>query len=577
MVLINMHGAMVAEGYLDCEGDLLGRIRALVGPDTVIGGELDLHCSITRAMTDAADALITFKEYPHIDGREAPANCSPLPRRPARRRPPGDDGARSAHDQHLAHQQAPGADIVAAMQEAERRNDILACPSPMAFPGATCPRPAPRSWSSAMTRRPPERRWPKISPSSSGGPARASTRRCRRCRRRSTAPWRRPRARWTGGLGRCRRQRRRRRAIGSDLYSAASAGRGVRDVVSGFLGSGGRTLLFRGRRRRHTGLRIGGKCGPDSGPPVDLEVTVRRLLPEARQSFGSAVAPMGRAAWISGAGIDLILNEARTQVFHPDGFTQFGIDLAAARLIVVKSTQHFYAGFAPLAREIIYVSAPGAIPPEFAEILSGFHPTLLAASRRPLRRRRRDLSPRPRRSAMSIASWAEGQPRHGAVAAGNPDAVNAGLALLADGGNAIDAIVAAAFAMGVVEPLDCGLGGGGFATVHAAGVTECLDFIGAAPLAARYRLYQTHSPVDGYRISVRGRANELGHRSVAVPGAAAGLDALLARFGTRPLAAVLAPAIALAEDGYTIARKPALRLARTEESLRLTAETARVF
>ena len=178
---------------------------------------------------------------------------------------------------------------------------------------------------------------------------------------------------------------------------------------------------------------------------------------------------------------------------------------------------------------------------------------------------------------MSIASWAEGQPRHGAVAAGNPDAVNAGLALLADGGNAIDAIVAAAFAMGVVEPLDCGLGGGGFATVHAGGVTECLDFIGAAPLTARYQLYQTHSPVDGYRISVRGRANELGHRSVAVPGAAAGLDALLARFGTRPLSAVLAPAIALAEDGYTIARKPALRLARTEESLRLTAETARVF
>ena len=55
-------------------------------------------------------------------------------------------------------------------------------------------------------------------------------------------------------------------------------------------------------------------------------------------------------------------------MFHPDGFTQFGIDLAAARLIVVKSTQHFYAGFAPLAGEVIYVSAPGAIAPNFAQI-----------------------------------------------------------------------------------------------------------------------------------------------------------------------------------------------------------------
>ena len=63
MVLIGMHGAMVAEGYLDCEGDLLGRIRT-VGPDTVIGG-VDLHCSITRAMTEAADALITFGISPY--------------------------------------------------------------------------------------------------------------------------------------------------------------------------------------------------------------------------------------------------------------------------------------------------------------------------------------------------------------------------------------------------------------------------------------------------------------------------------------------------------------------------------
>ncbi|MEM8752120.1 MAG: M81 family metallopeptidase, partial [Pseudomonadota bacterium] len=67
MVLLSMHGAMTADGYEDCEGDLLAKVREVVGPDVVVGGELDLHCSITPEMVEAADALVTFKEYPHID------------------------------------------------------------------------------------------------------------------------------------------------------------------------------------------------------------------------------------------------------------------------------------------------------------------------------------------------------------------------------------------------------------------------------------------------------------------------------------------------------------------------------
>ena len=67
LVLVNMHGAMVAEGYDDCEGDLLARLRAVIGPDAVMGGELDLHCHITPLMLEAATALVTYKEYPHID------------------------------------------------------------------------------------------------------------------------------------------------------------------------------------------------------------------------------------------------------------------------------------------------------------------------------------------------------------------------------------------------------------------------------------------------------------------------------------------------------------------------------
>ena len=67
-------------------------------------------------------------------------------------------------------------------------------------------------------------------------------------------------------------------------------------------------------------------------------------------------------------GIDLILNTVRTQTFHPMAYEQFGIELAQKRIVALKSTQHFYAGFAPIAAEVIYVAAPGAIPPDFADI-----------------------------------------------------------------------------------------------------------------------------------------------------------------------------------------------------------------
>lgn len=175
--------------------------------------------------------------------------------------------------------------------------------------------------------------------------------------------------------------------------------------------------------------------------------------------------------------------------------------------------------------------------------------------------------------------WERAAMTRGAVACGNPDAAQAGVDILAAGGNAIDAAVACAFAMGVVEPLDSGLGAGGFITLHhaASGTTTCLDFMGAAPAAARYELYQAVDPTGDYAIKVKGRHNELGHKSVAVPGAAAGLCAALERFGTLPRRDVMAPAIRLASAGFTVAAKAALRMARTGDLLDATDECRRVL
>ncbi|MBA3874921.1 MAG: M81 family metallopeptidase, partial [Anaerolineae bacterium] len=66
-VLLDLHGAMVADGYDDCEGDLIAAVRQVVGAKIPIGVELDLHCHITEKMVSNASIIITYKEYPHTD------------------------------------------------------------------------------------------------------------------------------------------------------------------------------------------------------------------------------------------------------------------------------------------------------------------------------------------------------------------------------------------------------------------------------------------------------------------------------------------------------------------------------
>ncbi|WP_199899183.1 M81 family metallopeptidase [Sneathiella glossodoripedis] len=66
IILLSLHGAMIADGYDDCEGDLINRCRELC-PNAVIGGLLDPHCHLTELMMQAADLLMPYKEYPHVD------------------------------------------------------------------------------------------------------------------------------------------------------------------------------------------------------------------------------------------------------------------------------------------------------------------------------------------------------------------------------------------------------------------------------------------------------------------------------------------------------------------------------
>jgi gamma-glutamyltranspeptidase/glutathione hydrolase len=168
------------------------------------------------------------------------------------------------------------------------------------------------------------------------------------------------------------------------------------------------------------------------------------------------------------------------------------------------------------------------------------------------------LDPRP----------AFGQPRRTAgngVVSGHTEGAAAGERIMAEGGNAVDAIVAAALVAGVVDIAACGPGGyGGHMTIAMVNrPVRVIDFNSTAPAAARHDMFDT-AP-DG---SVPGRVNEIGWLSAGVPGTLGGMQLATDLFGTRSIGDLLVPAIGLARGGFTLSEGTARGIGRSAEVLR---------
>lgn len=156
---------------------------------------------------------------------------------------------------------------------------------------------------------------------------------------------------------------------------------------------------------------------------------------------------------------------------------------------------------------------------------------------------------------MTLPFACEKQPATGSrgmVVTNHPLGSAAGSELLLAGGNAIDAAVAALFALSVVEPMMVGVLGGGLMHLRlASGEHLVLDGISTAPARAHAAMYEPVSDVLPDYQETAGRTNLVGSLAVAVPSALAAWCEALSRYGTKPLAQVMAPAIRLAEDGFT--------------------------
>lgn len=367
-VLLHLHGAMVAEGYDDCEGDLLARLRAIVGPDVKIGVELDPHCHLTDQMLATADVIVIYKEYPHTDTVDRARDLYRLTLDAAAGTTKPRLGAADIPIVNLwSTVSQPMRGFVDRMMAREGKGGVLSLSLAHGFPWGDVPPGCARALAvvdddsdkaediaADMAREIWEMRretafealsidaaFDAVARAPEGLVVIADT------------------ADNTGGG-----------APGDSTFVLRRAlERGMRDIAIGPLWD---PIAVRFCADAGVGavitLRLGGKCGPASGDPVDLKVIVRGYSAEHVQQApygGGTRVPMGPSAWVEADGIHVVLCSMRLQGLDPSLFTGLGVPLSRLRIVVPKSTNHFRAGFDPIAAATFYLVGPGAISVDF--------------------------------------------------------------------------------------------------------------------------------------------------------------------------------------------------------------------
>jgi microcystin degradation protein MlrC len=366
--LFNLHGAMVAHGYDDCEGDFLERVRALVGPKAVIGVELDPHCHLTIKRCTAADVIVLFKEYPHTDFAERGEEMVDLTLRAIRReiKP-----VKSVFDcrtiQSFPTSIQPMRGLVDKIMALEGKNRVLSVSIAHCFYYGDAPECGARIL--VLT----------DDAKQHGDTLAEEVGRELIALREQAAP---PEYSVDGAIDAGLAH------PGGPIVIADTtdnAGGGApsdnttfihRLIARGVKGAAVAPIwdpmavrnAFDAGEGARLPFRFGGKTAKASGPPVDAEVEIIRCVPNAFQSFSGATVGIGDAASIRMGGVEAVLISTRSQGMGIDLFSNLGIDPKQRKILVVKSNQHFYASFSQIAAQVLYAEGDGPLPRHYAKL-----------------------------------------------------------------------------------------------------------------------------------------------------------------------------------------------------------------
>jgi microcystin degradation protein MlrC len=371
-VLLALHGAQVADGYPDCESDIVQAVRALVGNDVIVGVMLDLHAAIGTQMLQDADLVTVIKEYPHTDYPETARQLVDLAARKCR----GDISPVMAFVPvpvftlwHTPEQ--PSKRLVDRARELERNGEVLHISLVHGFPWSDVAEAGAavivitdgdKETAALLAKDFAQELW-SIRDTDMGHylPLNQSV-----ARARSATPAAGPMV----------------IADTADNPGAGCGGDGtwvLHELISQQVKGAAMALFHDPASLRkilavgagnNVELCLGGWSGALAGAPFDAVFEVIAINYEARIDAlpGYQPIPVGPLACIHIAGIDLVIGQHREQVFGPRVFTEVGIIPEERELLVVKSAQHFYNAFAPIASSIVYCDSPCSRTIEFSSL-----------------------------------------------------------------------------------------------------------------------------------------------------------------------------------------------------------------
>jgi len=371
IVLLSQHGAMIAQGYDDCEGDLMAEIRKVVGPDTIIASELDLHGHLTEKMMESADLLVFFKHYPHDDIDERADELYDLAISSAEKKIVPvmkfwDCKMISFYRTPIE----PMASFVAEMKEKEKEPGVLSLSLCHGFPTGDMPDVGTRMM--AITDN---------NPALASSLAEEFGRKIWDLREDFRLDFPSIDTALTYA-----HESNKHPIVLADISDNAGGGapadatfmldaaieKNMSDIAIGIFWDPGVVRICKAAGKgAKLDLCLGGKHGLFSGLPLNINAEIKNITSHQEHAMGDgdSMMSLGNLVWLQMENnINILVNDLRTQVLSRHAFLQIGIDLNKMSTIIVKSSNHFFNSFDDLAEEIIHVSGPGAMSFESATI-----------------------------------------------------------------------------------------------------------------------------------------------------------------------------------------------------------------